>query len=348
MTVQTSILDAFHRLGTFLTEFCEDSHPADSQWAQELKDTVLKAGQQNSWFTQENVHYALRQWGGLLQRENLTYWLGSYRGKAPKKPKTIAVIMAGNIPLVGFHDFLCVLLSGNSVLVKPSSNDSHLLPFLSKFLVGQAPELENRIRFTEGKLSDFEAVIATGSTNTGRYFEYYFKKYPCIIRKNRNSVAVLTGTETQKELTALGQDVFRYFGLGCRSISKLMVPKGYDFASFFEAIYPYNEIINNHKYANNYDYNKAVFLMSDFKILDNNFLLIKEDGGFGSPIGTLFYEFYEDTASLTQYLEDAKENLQCVVGKINIPNTIPLGSTQLPQLNDYADGVDTLKFLMEL
>ncbi len=348
MMAQTSILDAFHKLGAFLTEFCEDDKPTDSQWTERLKETITKAGQQNSWFTQENVHYALGQWGALLQKEKLAKWLEGYGHNTPKQAKTIAIIMAGNIPLVGFHDFLCVLLTGNSVLSKLSSNDRYLLPFLSEFLVAQAPGLENRIRFTEEKLTDFDAVIATGSTNTGRYFDYYFKKYPSIIRKNRNSVAVLTGSESEVELAALGEDIFRYFGMGCRSVSKIMVPQKYDFTSFFEAIYPYNEVINNHKYANNYDYNKAVFLMSQFKMLDNNFLLIKEDNGFGSPIGTLYYEYYKDITSLNTYLEASKEHLQCVVAKADIPNALPFGSTQLPQLNDYADGVDTLKFLLEL
>jgi len=213
--------------------------------------------------------------------------------------------------------------------------------------VAKAPELKEKVTFTQGKLENFDAVIATGSDNTGRYFEYYFNKYPNIIRKNRNSVAVLTGKESTETLGALGEDIFRYFGLGCRSVSKLMVPIGYDFDKFFTAVYPHKEIINNHKYANNYDYNKAVFLMSDFKLLDNNFLLLKEDSQFASPIGTLYYEHYETAATLNKTLASAKDKIQCIVGSSG-QATIPFGSTQIPRLDDYADGMDTIAFLLQL
>jgi hypothetical protein len=208
-----------------------------------------------------------------------------------------------------------------------------------------APEFENRIKFTEDRLSDFDAVIATGSNNTARYFEYYFKGKPSIIRKNRNSVALLTGKESKEELDALGEDIFRYFGLGCRNVSKLYVPKEYDFDNFFKAIYPWNTLLNSAKYANNYDYNKAVYLMSEFKLLENGFLILKKDESFGSPIATLFYEEYEDEKDLQEKLQQNKENLQCVVGR---EAEVDFGQTQHPKLWDYADGVDTLKFLEEL
>ncbi len=253
--------------------------------------------------------------------------------------------MAGNIPLVGFHDFLSVLISGHKVLVKQSSNDKQLLPVIAGFLMNIAPEFENRIRFTEERLTDFDAVIATGSNNTAGYFEYYFKGKPNIIRKNRNSVAILTGKESKEELEALGEDVFRYFGLGCRNVSKLYVPKEYDFESFFKAMYPWHTLLNSAKYANNYDYNKAVYLMSEFKLLENGFLILKEDESFGSPIATLFYEEYEDKKELQEKLEQNKENLQCVVGT---KADVDFGQTQHPKLWDYADGVDTLKFLEKL
>ena len=260
----------------------------------------------------------------------------------------MGLILAGNIPLVGFHDFLSVLISGNNVLIKTSSNDQFLLPFLAKYLIAIEPELSNKITFVEGKLENFDAVIATGSNNTARYFEYYFKDKPSIIRKNRNSVAVLNGEETKEQLMALGEDIFRYFGLGCRNVSKLFVPKGYSFNAFFEAIFEYQDIIHYEKYANNYDYNKAVFLMSNFKLLDNGFLTIKEDSSYASPISSVFYEFYENLEELQIRLESESEQIQCIVSNNLVKNSIDFGQTQRPNLWDYADNVDTISFLLTI
>ena len=195
---------------------------------------------------------------------------------------------------MGFHDFLSVLISGHNVIVKQSSNDKHLLPYLAKYLEYVEPEFKGKIIFTEAKMENFDAVIATGSNNTARYFEYYFKGKPSIIRKNRNSVAVLTGNETEEDLKNLSEDIFRYYGLGCRNVSKLFVPKDYNFDTFFKAMYHWNPIIDKAKYANNYDYNKAVYLMSEFEMLENGFLMIKEDQSYASPIATVFYEYYDD------------------------------------------------------
>jgi hypothetical protein len=258
------------------------------------------------------------------------------------------LILAGNIPLVGFHDFLSVLLSGHKVLVKTASNDQHLIKFLARYLVTVAPEMENYITFTDGKLENFDAVIATGSNNTARYFEFYFKDKPSIIRKNRNSVALLTGTESQEDLVRLGEDIFRYYGLGCRNVSKLFVPKDYDFQPFFKAIYEYKDVIFYEKYSNNYDYNKAVFLMSNFKLLDNEFLTLKEDSSYTSPISSVFYEYYDDLEQVTLRLENDKDQIQCVVSNGLTPNSIPFGKTQQPELWDYADNVDTLHFLLQI
>ncbi len=210
------------------------------------------------------------------------------------------------------------------------------------------PEFKNYIEFTEGRLINFDAVIATGSNNTARYFEYYFGKYPHIIRKNRNSVAVLTGNETVEELTALANDIFRYFGLGCRNVSKLYVPENYDFEAYFKAMYSWKEIIHNHKYINNYDYNKAVYLMDSFPLLDNEFLLLKEDDGFSSPISVVFYEKYSTFEKLNKELELQSENIQCIVSNANLPNEVSFGKAQTPDLWDYADGVDTVDFLLKL
>jgi hypothetical protein len=264
------------------------------------------------------------------------------------QPKTVGLILAGNIPLVGFHDFLSVVVSGHKVLVKTSSNDQKLLPFLANYLISVNSELENHIKFTERKLENFDAVIATGSNNTARYFEFYFKDKPSIIRKNRNSVAILTGNESHEDLVNLGEDIFRYFGLGCRNVSKLYVPKDYNFENFFKAIYEYKDVIFYEKYSNNYDYNKAVFLMSNFKLLDNEFLTIKEDTSYSSPISSVFYEYYEDLNEIKSRLKNDADQIQCIVSKDAIENSILFGQTQKPNLWDYADNVDTLVFLQQI
>ena len=277
----------------------------------------------------------------------LNEWIGKYNfNNIPSKK--VAIIMAGNIPLVGFHDFLSVLITGHEVVVKQSSNDKHLLPYLAKYIEHVEPEFKGKITFTEEKLQDFDAVIATGSDNTARYFEYYFKGKPSIIRKNRNSVAVLTGRETDDELKLLSEDVFRYYGLGCRNVSKLFVPKNYEFNAFFNGMFDWNPIIHQHKYANNYDYNKAVYIMSEFDLLENGFLMIKEDQSYSSPIATLFYEYYDDIDELKLKLQDNKNNIQCVVSNGIVENSVAFGQTQHPQLWDYADDIDTIAFLINI
>lgn len=345
MNEQRKTFIAFVKLGDFLRDLC-NTEGSESEWRNTFNETIALAKHHNGWFTPENILYSLKGWGELLTDEHLSNWLSNYNLEG-NQPKTVAVIMAGNIPLVGFHDFLSVLITGNSVLGKLSSNDKTLLPLISKYLIEMEPSLKGRITFTEGKLEKFEAVIATGSNNTARYFEHYFSKGPHIIRKNRNSVAVLSGNETSEELAALGEDIFRYYGLGCRSVSKLFVPKEYDFDVFFSAIFDYNPIMNSAKYANNYDYNKAVYLMSEFKLLDNGFLILKEDKTYASPIASLFYESYEDYETLIKKLKVDEDKIQCVVSSLDIENKIAFGETQRPKLTDYADGIDTVDFLLK-
>lgn len=349
MTQHNSIFEAFVKLGTFLGTYVENKQQGlepESSWSRELDTLFTQAKHHNGWFTEENLLTALRAWAQQLTQARMGKWLAKYPLTSPKAIR-VAVIMAGNIPLVGFHDFLAVLITGNHVLAKLSSNDGHLLPFLSRYLIHLEPKLEPRIGFTDSKLEDFDAVIATGSTNTSRYFEHYFGKYPHIIRRNRNSVAVLTGKESKEQLKALGNDIFQYFGLGCRSVSKLFVPPDYDFNQFFEAIYDYRHVIDHTKYANNYDYNKAVYLMSDFKMLDNGFLIVKEDTGYASPIASLFFERYSALEGLKLRLHDDSNLLQCVVSEGIFPSEVAFGQTQSPDLDDYADGVDTVEFLLK-
>jgi len=346
-------INAFVKLGAFLNQFQEngylknDNIPANDLFFDGFKHQIKLAQEHNGWFTKKNITFATNNWSNALSSKNINQWLSSYNFNS-KTPRTVAIIMAGNIPLVGFHDFLSVLISGHHVLVKQSSNDKHLLPFLAKYLEVIEPEFKGKIKFTEDRLENFDAVIATGSDNTARYFEYYFKDKPSIIRKNRNSVAVLTGNETKEELEGLSDDIFRYYGLGCRNVAKFFVPKDYNFDAFFNAVYKWHPIINESKYANNYDYNKAVYLMSEFDMLENGFLMIKEDDSYASPIATLFYEKYNDIAELQQKLKTDSDKIQCVVANGFSNNEVAFGKTQNPQLWDYADNVDSIKFLLNL
>ena len=350
--LQNEKKQSFIALGRFLSQFSEagntkkESVLGNDLFFDAFVDLIHLSQSHNGWYTPEQVYYAINSWAEALTEENLDQWLSAYTFDASQNKKTVALILAGNIPLVGFHDFLSVLITGNKALIKTSSNDQHLLPFLAKYLVFADETLKDKITFVEGKLENFDTVIATGSNNTSRYFEYYFKDKPSIIRKNRNSVAVLNGQESKEDLEALGEDIFRYFGLGCRNVSKLFVPKGYVFDSFFEAIFKYQDVIHYEKYANNYDYNKAVFLMSNFKLLDNGFLTIKEDASYASPISSVFYEFYDNLEDLQNRLENDAEQIQCIASNNLTKNSIAFGQSQKPQLWDYADNVDTITFLL--
>lgn len=346
----------FIELGKFLGQFSDKAsikNPSvlhNDLFFEDFENLIQLSQSHNGWYTPENVIFSIQSWATALTEESLDKWLSAYNFPFDyaQGDKSVGLILAGNIPLVGFHDFLSVLISGHNVLIKTSSNDQFLLPFLAKYLISIEPGFATKITFTEGKLANFDAVIATGSDNTARYFEYYFKDKPSIIRKNRNSVAVLNGEETKEQLIALGEDIFRYFGLGCRNVSKLFVPKDYSFNAFFEAIFEYQDIIHYEKYANNYDYNKAVFLMSNFKLLDNGFLTIKEDNSYSSPISSVFYEYYDSIEDLQIQLQSENEHIQCVVSNNLITNSIDFGHTQKPNLWDYADNIDTISFLLSI
>lgn len=349
--LQNEIKLGFIELGKFLSQFSLDNSIKNEKvlnndlFFNDFLDLIKLSQSHNGWYTPENVFYAINSWANALNDENLSLWLSKY-DFLNTKSKSVGIILAGNIPLVGFHDFLSVLVSGHKVLVKTSSNDQKLLPFLAKYLISINKNFNDYITFAEGKLENYDGVIATGSNNTARYFEYYFKEKPSIIRKSRNSVAVLDGSESKEQMIALGEDIFRYFGLGCRNVSKLFIPKNYNFDQFFNGMFPYQDVIKYEKYANNYDYNKAVFLMSNFELLDNEFLTIKEDTSYASPIASVFYEFYEDLENLKLRLETESDQIQCIVSNNLTANSIAFGQTQNPNLWDYADNIDTLKFLM--
>ncbi|WP_405292801.1 acyl-CoA reductase [Algibacter sp. Ld11] len=346
-------INAFVKLGEFLSQFSneviqkKDNIEHNDVFFDGFKHQLKLAEEHNGWFTKENIAFALQGWTESLTIEKLNTWIKAYKFNSVN-PKNVAIIMAGNIPLVGFHDFLSVLISGHNVVVKQSSNDKHLLPYLSKYLEFVEPQFKGTITFTEEKLTNFDAVIATGSDNTARYFEYYFKGKPSIIRNNRNSVAILTGQETEADFKNLSEDIFRYYGLGCRNVSKLYVPKGYKFDGFFQGIYHWHDIVNKAKYANNYDYNKAVYLMSEFDMLENGFFMIKEDESYASPIATLFYEYYDSTDALKEKIEADSSKIQCIVAKGFAKNEIAFGATQKPELWDYADSVDSVEFLLAI
>jgi hypothetical protein len=334
--------------------------------AEQLLDIINSEHHYNAWFTPLNTLNAVKAIGKMLNRGDLEIWLNKNQELRIKNQELagqkvspsggdlegakVGLILAGNIPLVGFHDVLCVLASGHHALIKASTQDARLIKYILNLLVEIAPGFENSFSFVE-RLANFDAVIATGSNNTSRYFEYYFGKVPNIIRKNRNSVALLTGKETTAELFLLGHDIFDFFGLGCRNVSKLLVPKGYDFVPFFEAIEPHQPIIHHHKYNNNYDYNKSIYLVNGEKHLDNGFLLVKADERMASPLAVLYFEYYEDMAAAEVRLSALGENIQCVVThqKLDINNqVVGFGHSQQPQLWNYADGVDTMAFLQEL
>ena len=334
-------IDAFSRLGSILRDSLAGKQ---TKYSSALNNLINTQYQKNPWFTPDNVRMAIKAIADELTFENLTRWTSSYPALNKElKPVTVGVIMAGNIPLVGFHDFLTVLISGNDLIAKTSSKDADLIRLAGDILCDLNSVFKNKIEFTDGTLSGFDAVIATGSDNSSRYFEYYFGKYPGIIRKNRNSIAIIEGNESDEELRLLGSDIFSYFGLGCRNVSKLFVPSGYDFSRMITAWNKYSELIRHSKYASNYDFSKAVYLVNREKFTDTGFLLLKENQGLSSPVAVLYYEYYNSLDEAGRITENLKEKIQCICGK----NHVPFGKAQAPSLWDYSDGIDTLEFLLK-
>ncbi|MEI6946105.1 acyl-CoA reductase [Paraflavisolibacter sp. H34] len=298
----------------------------------------------NNWFIPEFIQLAVSNIAhNFLQPAQLDELIGRYalqeRNPAPKK---VGIVMAGNIPLVGFHDFLCVFLSGHYAFIKPSSKDEVMIKHVVQKLTEWNPAVADWVVLGE-MLKGCDAYIATGSNNTGRYFEYYFKSYPHIIRKNRTSVAVLTGQESPGELEQLADDVYQYFGLGCRNVTKLYVPEGYDFVPLLEAFRKYDYLINHHKYKNNYDYHLSIHILNNRYYMSNGSLLLVEDASPFSPISQLHYEYYRDREAVRQQLQD-NASIQCSVG----PDFTAFGQAQQPGICDFADRVDTMDFLKNL
>ena len=331
-------------IGEFLKNYLDENYDNNNDdKLVEFKDVITKAQSKNPWFTDVNIKVNLTYWSKKLTKHNLNKWLSKYNLNNTSR-KNIAIIMAGNIPLVGFHDFICVFLSGHNSIIKLSNSDSCIIPFLTDLM--KLPS--ERIVYSDSFLKDYDGVIATGSDNTSRYFDYYFKNKRSIIRKNRNSIAILNGEESDDDLKSLSQDIFTYFGLGCRNVSKLYVPKNYNFDLFFNSIFCYKELINNHKYANNYDYNKAIYLMSEYKFLDNGFFIVKEGNEMHSPISTINFEYYNNVSILREKINLEDGNIQCIVSNIEFKGKVNFGETQNPSLNQYADNIDVMRFLLTI
>ena len=350
MTLQERI-EAFDTLGQFLAQFKNSEKKSELnelnlQFFDLMAEELTTAEMKNRWFIKDNLVFAIDSWAQLLNKDLLSQWVSSYTFSS--KSLNIGVIQAGNIPLVGFHDFLAVLISGHRFIGKTSSKDDNLPRFLSEILIAIDSRFQEKIKWQE-RLNNIDAVIATGSDNTARYFNYYFGKKPNIIRKNRSSWAIITGKESDEELVLLGKDIFSYYGLGCRNISKLFVPDHYDFRKFFEAIESFKEVYYNNKYANNFDYNQSVYLMNQIKFLENGFFIVKEDVEYHSPLSVAFYEYYSDLKFVEERINLHSQNIQLVSSaKGEINNTIPFGEAQTPQLWDYADNIDSLDFLSKL
>ena len=343
MNSHQNTITAFTALGQLFNDYSNKNNNTN-KWIEKLDNALVNASNRNKWFTKENLDFCVKTWGDTLTESHISTWLNAY--SIQQTSQRLGLVLAGNIPLVGLHDVLSGLACGYSIEIKSSSNDNILLPFVIGFLTERQPEWHDKISFTDGKLEKFDRVIATGSTNTARYFEYYFKDVPHIVRKTRNGVAVLDGTETPEELTALCVDIMQYFGLGCRSVSHLMVPEGYDFNELFLALYDYKELIHHNAYANNYDYNKAVYLMQEEELLENGFIMLKKDNGLNSPIACIHYSTYKNIKEAEKSIELQQEKIQCVVSSC-LKNSLAFGQTQHPKLTDYADHVDTMAFLLK-
>jgi hypothetical protein len=334
-------ITTFSELGEILRNTLDGK---EGRFLNELNNLIERQQVHNQWFTPDNVRMSVSAIAGELNFDNLKKWTDAYPDINQNiNPLNVGVIMAGNIPLAGFHDLLSVLITGNNLIAKTSSKDAELIVYLGEIICSINTGFAKKIRFTNNTLAGFDTVIATGSDNSSRYFEYYFGKYPHIIRRNRNSIAVIDGTETDNELEDLGTDIFSYFGLGCRNVSKVYLPEGYDFHIMIKNWTKFSAIAMHSKYANNYEFNMAVYLVNKEKFLDTGFLLLKESYEISSPVSVLYYEYYSSEDGWTDQVNKLQDRIQCITGKKHIP----FGRAQFPKLWDYADRIDTFDFLLK-
>jgi hypothetical protein len=341
MNIENQVL-GLTKVSEYIKEFLAKNKDYYNDNDSDFELLLEKSKIENQWFTIENQKFALQQWADLLSEENINNWLKEY--SISKISKRVGLIMAGNIPLVGLHDVISVVLSNHIPVIKLSSKDRYIIPFLLKKW-NEFSEGNVQFEFVE-KLENFDAVIATGSNNTARYLEYYFKNHLNIIRKNRTSVAVLKGDETEEELQLLANDIFQYFGLGCRNVTRLFIPQDFLIDRLFESFIGFQDIINHNKYANNYDYNRAVYLLNQDKFWDNNFVMLKEDEKLFSPLSVINFSRYSSLDEVKNFIAENEENIQCITAKDELGfDSIKFGEAQNPGLNTYADNVDTMKFL---
>lgn len=313
-----------------------------------LRRIIDRAAEKNHWFTREHVRFSIAAWGEALKPHKVAVWAGKYdipeTGGDPGS--VLGLVPAGNIPMVGLHDVLCAILTGTRTRVKLSSGDDVLLPWLVNWMEDEEPELKGLVTFTGGKLGRFDRVIATGSNNTARYFEYYFAKYPHIIRKNRNGVALFTGEEDLSDLRGIADDMLLYFGLGCRNVSKIYVPENYDFRKLLDITSKYPGLDTHSKYRNNYDYQKAIFLINNIDHYDNGNVLITRGQALSSPVSVVHYSEYSDFEKLVGEIGLLSDQIQCVVSiDGSVKGGIRPGHSQLPELWDYPDNIDVVSFL---
>ncbi len=338
MKMNKELIEALDKLSYFLSEESDEIN----SWIDSAKNT-------NTWFTQAEIKRALSAWSESLKREQVENWVSAYEIKEVE-PKKIGLVLAGNIPMVGFHDVLTVLLSGHIAYIKLSSQDNVLIVKILEYLIKELPSVEKQIVYAE-RLNDVDAVIATGSNNTAQHFEQYFKSIPKIIRSNRNSIAVLNGNESFEDVQGLGFDIFSYYGQGCRNVSKLYLPKEYDITKLLDQLQAYEYVIDHHKYFNNYNYYKSIYLVNREEHLDTGYVMLRESKNLQAPLSVIYYERYDSIENLESSLNEIKDTIQCVVSNMNLNIESPIfkfGDSQCPALNDYADGVDTLQFLIDL
>ncbi len=341
-------IEAFDILSQKIKSLINNNAPKEEQIL--FNELLHKIERNNIWFDQKNINYALSHLARQLSKDELIKWLSTYDDNIPlKNPKRVAVILAGNIPLVGFHDFLCVLITGHIFVGKRSSQDKLLLPYIADLLININQDFKKYIFFKDYLKNEFDAIIATGGDNTFRYFEYYFSKYPHIFRKNRNSIAILDEKETDDDLQQLANDICLYYGKGCRNVSKLFVPTAYRFEKLINSLDRFRYMLENTKYFNNYQYYKTIYLMNNIEFIDTGFMMLLKNEALNAPVGVLYYEYYKDIKTIKPFINDNKDKIQCIVSSVeDIENCIKFGLSQKPMLNDFADGTDTLRFLKNL
>jgi len=319
-----------------------------------LRFAMLKSEQHNRWFTQLSIRQSIEAiCHQFLDQDKLLAFIEPYSIQEPTSPQKIGLVLAGNLPLVGFHDVLCCLLSMHIPMIKLSSKDKFLIPYFLKEwakIEGSSNDSDSQAFKVVERLAGFDAIIATGSNNSGRYFEFYFGKYPNIIRKNRSSLAILDGSESKEEIQSLAHDCFDYFGLGCRSVSKLYFPRDYSIPSLLDQLEEWKPLMQHHKYKNNYDYNRAILLLNETPHFASDYLMMQENEAISSPVSIIYFEYYDDIDALTQKLQPRKEEIQCLVSKAELKGfqIVQPGQAQKPALDDFADGVDSIEFLLSL